>query len=200
MVCLHIQTYRDFETIVVDNNCTDNSYEIAKDFIDTANVRIVKCETQGIVPALNTGIYNSDAPYIARQDDDDYWYPTKLQKQMDFFEKNPDVAILGTQIRLLDEDGAVQELGTFNRPVKYPANDDANRYFLVLGQNPICHPSVIMKREVPLRCGGYSEHFHLAEDFHLWLKAFPFFKFANLEETLVDYTQTILKFRETLFY
>ena len=185
------QTWRDFETIVVDNNCNDRTMEIAQDYITTANVHVVKCETQGIVSALNTGIYNSDSAYIARQDDDDYWHPTKLQKQIDYLEDNPEVDILGTQIRLLDEAGVPQELGTYNRPVRYPLDDNGVRYLLVLGQNPLCHPSIVMKRDVPLRAGGYSEHFHLAEDFHLWLKAFPWFRFANLDEVLVDYTQTL---------
>lgn len=185
------QTWRDFETVIVDNNCTDSTLEIVSEYTTAANIRVVNCATQGIVPALNTGIYNSDSAYIARQDDDDYWYPDKLQKQIDFLESNPEVGILGTQIRLLDKDGVPQDLGTFDRPVKYPLVDKHIRYLMVLGQNPLCHPSVIMKREVPLKAGCYSDHFHLAEDLHLWLKAFPWFKFANLKETLVDYTQTI---------
>ena len=65
------QTYRDFETLIVDNNSTDSSCDIAREFTDTANVRIVHCKEQGLVPALNYGIYNSDCEFMARQDDDD---------------------------------------------------------------------------------------------------------------------------------
>ena len=185
------QSYRDFETVLVNNNCTDETLNIADSFADTINLRVVECTTPGIVPALNTGIYNSDSPYIARQDDDDYWYPTKLEKQVQFLEDNPEISIVGTRMRLLDQDGTPQEIGTYGKPVTYPTEDADIRLMMMLGQNPLCHPAVVMKREVPLFVGGYSHFFHLAEDLHLWLKAFPFFKFANLPEVLVDYTQTV---------
>ena len=185
------QTFKDFETVIVDNNCTDSSMAIVNDYVDDLSVRIVQCKTQGIVPALNTGLHEANCDLIARQDADDYWYPDKLQKQVEFLEKNQNVSILGTQIRLLDESGNPQELGTYNRPVKYPLDDMRIKQMLLLGQNPLCHPSVIFRKEVPLVVGGYSRFFHLAEDLHLWTRALPFFNFANLEETLIDYTQTI---------
>jgi len=185
------QTYRDFETVFVDNKSDDRTLSIIEQYRQSANIRIVACDTAGIVPALNTGIYHSDSSFVARQDDDDYWYPTKLEKQMLHFEENPATSILGTRIRLLDEEGKAQDLGTYGRPVNYPVDDHTIRYMLILGQNPLCHPSVVMRREVPLVAGGYSQHFFLAEDMHLWLKAFPFFKFANLPEVLLDYTQTV---------
>ena len=39
-------------------------------------------------------------------------------------------------------------------------------------------------------CGGYEQLYPLAEDLHLWFKAFPHFNFANVDEVLIDYTQT----------
>ena len=191
LLSIATQNYRDFETVLVNNNCTDKTLSIAEKYAKKANIRIVDCQTQGIVPALNTGVYKSDSKYIARQDDDDYWYPDKLEKQIDFLDKNPEVGVLGTRIRLVDESGAQEKLGTFGRPVVYPTDDYNIKYMMIVGQNPFCHPSVVMRREVPLMCGGYSKHFFLAEDLHLWLKAFPFFKFANLAEVLLDYTQTV---------
>ena len=185
------QTYKNFETVIVNNNCTDASMTIANEFKNDLNMRIVNCETQGIVPALNCGLASARGKYIARQDADDYWYPEKLEKQVSFLDSNPNISILGTQIRLLDEDGNPQELGTYNRPVVYPSNDGDIKRMLLLGQNPLCHPSVVFRKNVPLVIGGYSRFFHLAEDLHMWTRALPFFNFANLEETLIDYTQTI---------
>ena len=116
------QTYRDFETVLVDNNCTDATVEVAMQFAESTNLRIVSCKEPGLVPALNCGIQNSSSEFIARQDDDDYWYPEKLEKQMKFFECNPDIDVVGTQIRTLDVDGRVEELGTFGKKVKYAYN------------------------------------------------------------------------------
>lgn len=104
------QTYQDFEIVAVDNNCTDKTMEIVGHVVEpSGKLRIVKCGMKGIVPALNTGLRASTGEWIARQDGDDYWYPEKLQKQMDFLQSNKDVSVLGTQIRLLDTQGNVEE-------------------------------------------------------------------------------------------
>lgn len=185
------QTYRDFETLIVDNNSTDSTCDIAKEFTETANVRIVHCKTQGLVPALNYGIFNSNSEFIARQDDDDYWYPDKLEKQMRLFEEQPNLDVIGTQIRTLDTDGRVEEIGTFGKKVNYAIEDHGMKQMLMIGQNPICHPSVVVRTSALLRVGGYSDLWHLAEDFELWCRMMPFARFANIDEPLVDYTQTI---------
>ena len=110
---------------------------------------------------------------------------------MKYFEENPDVDVLGTQIRLLDTDGRVEELGTFGSAVTYAVHDQAMKMALLIGQNPICHPSVVFKRAVILKVGGYVDIWHLTEDLELWCRMIPFAKFANIDEVLIDYTQTI---------
>ncbi len=185
------QTYRDFETIVIDNNSTDDSVVIAESFSDTANVRIVHCKEQGLVPSLNFGISHAHSDFIARQDDDDFWYPDKLEKQMRLFEANPSLDVIGTQIRTLDPEGRVEEIGTFGKKVNYAVEDTSMKGMLMIGQNPICHPSVVLKRSALLRVGGYSDLWHLAEDFELWCRLMPFARFANINEVLIDYTQTV---------
>ena len=62
---------------------------------------------------------------------------------------------------------------------------------LLYGQNAICHPSVVFSRDLINTVGGYEKLFTMAEDLHLWLKCIPHFKFANLSEVLVDYTQKL---------
>lgn len=184
------QTYKDFEVIVVDNNCVDSTINIVKSFQNEIDVKIVECKTPGIVPALNTGIKFSSGNWIARQDDDDFWYPEKLEKQMKFLKENPDVSIVGTQIRLLDINGNVEETGTFGNKIRYPTHSNDIKMLLLQGQNPLCHPSVVYSKRVVELLGGYEQLFPLAEDLQFWCKAIPHFNFANLEETLLDYTQT----------
>lgn len=185
------QTYQDFELVLVDNNCTDKTFDIIEKELSPLfdNLNIVKCVKPGIVPALNTGLRAASGKWIARQDGDDYWYPEKLEKQMSFLDENPDVGILGTQIRCLDEDGNVEKMGTFGKEVVYPTSNEDIKGALMYGQNPICHPSVIFHHDVMNLVGGYEQCFPLAEDLHFWCKAFPHFRFANLNEVLVDYTQ-----------
>jgi len=108
---------------------------------------------------------------------------------MAFLEENPNVEILGTQINLFDEEGNKEEVGTFGRSVNYPNDNNAIKSMLLMGQNPLCHPSVVFSKRVVQILGGYERIFPLAEDLHLWLKAVPHFEFRNLDEVLVDYTQ-----------
>ena len=110
---------------------------------------------------------------------------------MKFFEDNPHVDVVGTQIRTLDTEGRVEELGTFGKKVKYATTDNDMKIAMMIGQNPLCHPSVVFRRRVVLKVGGYYDLWHLAEDFELWCKLVPYAKFANIDEVLIDYTQTV---------
>lgn len=53
--CVLLQSYKDFELIVVDDGSTDNSFDIASQ-INDHRVRIVKQANQGVSVARNTGI------------------------------------------------------------------------------------------------------------------------------------------------
>tara|TARA_B100000963_G_C22557128_1_gene639577 strand:+ start:216 stop:914 length:699 start_codon:yes stop_codon:yes gene_type:complete len=175
------QTYRDFEIITVLNNCTDNSENICKKF----NTKILYCNEQGIVPALNTGLSNAKGKYIARQDADDYWYPEKLEKQINFMLDNPDIDILGTQIRILDKN-----LNASKNQERRPLDNISIKNCLLNAMNVIAHPTVLFKKSIFLRTGFYSDVYPFAEDYELWLKSIKFFNFSNLPDILVDYTLT----------
>ena len=177
------QTFKDFEVVLVLNNCTDKTENLARKFSNNFEVRIFNCNIPGIVPTLNTGIFQCRSNLIARQDGDDYWYPTKLEKQFEFLEKNPEVDILGTQIRLVGKD--------FN-PVEdtlvHPEEDMQIKMKLLSGNNAIAHPSVLFHKRIFLQAGIYEDNYRFAEDYFLWLKCMRWYKFANLPDIMVDYT------------
>ena len=77
------QTYENFELVIVDNMCDDNTVSIVKEIKDD-RIKLVKCDVKGIVPALNLGLRECSGDLIARQDADDFWYPEKLEKQVNF--------------------------------------------------------------------------------------------------------------------
>lgn len=177
------QTYQEFEVIVILNNCTDSSEKIAKTFLDKMNLKIVHCKIQGIAAALNTGIFESKADLIARQDGDDYWHPTKLEKQVKFMSKNPEIDILGTQIRLVDTDGKL-----LDETINHPTNNKDIKHDLINYRNAIAHPSVMFRRSILLKSGMYEDTYEYMEDYNLWLKCLRWCNFSNIDEKLVDYT------------
>jgi len=178
------QTYRNFEIIIVDNNCGDNTIEKARDLAKD-KLKVYRCTEPGIVPALNTGLQNAGCDFIARQDGDDCWYPEKLELQMKHFETHPATDICGTQIRLMSATRDVVD-----DKFRYPIHDQTIKSWLLTGRNALAHPSVVFKKKILLRVGGYDDTYPIAEDHHMWLRCIRWFNFANIPEVMVDYTST----------
>ena len=175
------QTYKNLEIIVIDNNCKDDTIKKVKELNDE-RIRIVSCKVPGIVPALNTGLKVCSGDFIARQDGDDYWYPEKLKKQIAALEYSK-ADICGTQINILNE-----KLEVIDDNFRYPLRDKPIKSWLLTGKNSIAHPSVVFRKEILLRVGGYDDSYPIAEDHHMWLRCIRWFNFINISETMVDYT------------
>lgn len=177
------QTYSDFEILCVINGSTDQSEKI---ITDCANLdrRVKLCQSSpGLVPALNCGLNLAQHDLVARQDADDYWYPEKLQKQVDFMKENADVDILGVQMRSVDID-----FQSVNQEPHRPTTDQEIKGALLSGWNCIPHPGVIFRKRIMEKLGGYDDTFLFAEDYSLWLRAIQWYRFAQLDEVLLDYT------------
>lgn len=178
------QTYRDFDLICVLNGCTDRSEEILLEYRRSDDrVSIVQSEP-GIVPALNRGLHAAATDLIARQDADDLWYPDKLEAQVEYMSRHSDVDILGVQIRCVDTDFKPFTSQERARPL----TDADIKRSLLSEWNCIAHPGVMFRRRIMDRLGGYDDTFPFAEDYSLWLRAIQWYRFANLDRVLVDYT------------
>ena len=79
------QTYTNYEVILVN----DGSKEDLTDFLQKYKDSIIylKQENAGPAAARNNGIRHASGDYIAFEDSDDIWLPTKLEKQVAFMEK-----------------------------------------------------------------------------------------------------------------
>lgn len=174
------QEIDDMEIICVVNGTSDDTEKIIKS-IDDKRIKLLYSQP-GIVPALNEGIRSARGEFIARQDSDDVWMKSKLLKQINFLKHNPEIDILGTQLSVVDKDGS------FVRKTSYPTDNTKIIGNLLSGENSIGHPSVIFRRKILDKCAGYFDLFPFAEDMDLWIRCIPWFKFANLDDALVQYT------------
>ena len=92
-----------FEIIIVDNNCTDNTPEICRNFIEShkeLNIKYIVEPMQGLSHARNCGINNSLAGLLTFVDDDALLSENFLEVCVEFFKNNPDADAIGGKILL----------------------------------------------------------------------------------------------------
>jgi glycosyltransferase involved in cell wall biosynthesis len=175
------QTLGDFELVVVDDGSTDRSTEIVRGYADD-RIRIVSQEHKGLVEALNHGLAESRARYVARMDADDVSLPRRLERQIDFLDRHRDTALVGCAFAVIDDAG--REL----RTVYLLPDDSGLRRRLLLG-NPFAHGSIAAQREVLIAAGGYRAHYGRNEDYDLWRRLLPTRRVAALPEVLYRYRE-----------
>jgi len=145
-----------------------------------SNSRVLVSPGSGIVDALNFGISNSNARYIARLDSDDLLMAGRLREQIKILNSNLEIVCVGTQVELIDSNG--HYLG-FTR---YPT--DPHKISLRLQfQNCIAHPSVMFRREHNATTFLYRKAFTGAEDYDLWLRMNKFGRIVNINQRLTKY-------------
>ena len=87
------QTVTDFEVIVVDDGSIDSTSNIARSLRDS-RLRVVRQANSGHAGARNTGIRHATGKYVAFVDADDLWLPRKLETQLCFLRRHPNVRAL----------------------------------------------------------------------------------------------------------
>ena len=89
------QTFKDFELIIINDCSNDKTSEILKKYENFDDrVKVHTNEVNLRLPAsLNKAISFAQGKYIARMDADDICLPERLEKQYDFMENNPNVAL-----------------------------------------------------------------------------------------------------------
>lgn len=173
------QSFRDFELIVIDDGSTDRTGELLGNF-DDRRLQVIRHELNaGLIAGLNEGIEASRGRYIARMDADDICEPTRFQRQIDCLETHPEIGVLGTAIRVIDDQG--RPGAAFVMPVT-PTDVEWAIPMLC----PLAHPSVMMRTEFVKRAEGYSPAALHAEDYDLWCRLSRLTQIANLREPLVS--------------
>ncbi len=177
------QTYDEFELLVLDDGSTDRSPEILRSYeVRDRRVRVITRENRGIVPSLNEMIALSGGEYIARMDADDISHPTRFEKQVAYLAAHPECVAVGTNAMLIDPEG--WPIAEYVTNFTHEKIDAAH----LLGRGgSICHPSVMMRKSVLERVGGYNEEFPHAQDLDLFLRLAEVGRLANLTEVLLDY-------------
>lgn len=181
------QNYTDFECIMVDNNSSDGSREIAMEFeCKDPRFRLVEEETQGVMFASNRGCEHASGIYIARMDADDVARPARLRLQSEFLDSHPDY---GAVAGLVEHVGDPETTGGFRRFVEWSNSvityeDIYKRRFI---EAPIVNPTAMWRRETMEQHGLYLSG-DFPEDYEMWLRWLDQgVKIAKVPEVVLDW-------------
>ncbi len=175
------QTYTNFEFIIINDGSTDRSLEILTEYIEKDNrIAIINQPNSGLSNSLNRGIELSRGDLIARMDADDISNPTRLEKQFNFMNNNPEVAVAGTAFELFGEN-------TKSKIITMPVTNESIRRNLAF-RFCLCHPTVMFRRKTIVDAEGYQGT-GPCQDLELWLRLSrnKTLQFANLEKPLLKY-------------
>lgn len=167
------QTFQDFEIIITDDASTDHTVDIIEQFQDP-RIRIFRhFKNKGASVTANHCITQSSGKYIAMLSSDDAWRPNKLETQVDYLEKHPEIGAVFGKVDWVDEAGRhllssrLPYMDAFN--VSNRDRFEWLRHFFYRG-NCLCHPCSLVRRECYDEIGLLNPTFANLPDFDFWIR------------------------------
>ncbi|MBM4134770.1 MAG: glycosyltransferase [Nitrospira sp.] len=159
------QTYEHWELLVVDNGSTDDTKATVRSF-DDARIRYIRNpKPTGSCAAprnLGTGLASGD--YIAFLDDDDVWYPDKLQVCVKELQAHPEAILVCHALKMVNGSSAsIRRFGPWSQDM----------YERLLYEGNLLGPGgMVIKKEALVRAGGFNiqEEYLGCDDYELWIR------------------------------
>ncbi|MBL7951445.1 MAG: glycosyltransferase [Flavobacteriales bacterium] len=182
------QTFQEWDLVLIDNASSDGSASMAQHWAQNDHrIRLIEEPILGIAHALNTGLIQATAPFIARMDADDIAHPERLARQVEFLAAHPEVGVLGTCTQFastVERNSGMRWFVDWQNAILTPQEHYVKRFV----DAPLAHPSVLFRRELVDVYGGYDTG-PLPEDHELWLRwMHRGVRFAKLPEELLTWS------------
>ena len=185
----------NLEIVITDDGSSDGSAQRVAEFAAArrgpVDIRLnAFAENRGACIAMNDAITRARGRYIAVLNSDDLFLPGKLACQLAFLEAHPEIAAVFGHPAFIDERG---------QPFDDPAHKDhavfqvANRercqwlrHFFDHG-NALCHPTVLIRRQVYERVGTYDARLAQVPDLDMWIRVCMHYDIHVLAEPLTAF-------------
>ncbi|HBI16897.1 MAG TPA: hypothetical protein DDY52_01940 [Candidatus Moranbacteria bacterium] len=184
------QSFQDFEIIITDDGSVDNTVAKIKKFKDNRIKLFCFEKNRGASAAVNNCIENSCGEYIAIMNSDDIFVGDKIEKQVNFLEKDTSIGAVLSYISAIDEEGNdILETQIFN--YKHFDRENQNKYkwlkLFFSGENALAQPSTLIRRSCYSTIGFYDERFAQIPDWDFWIRFCMNYDLHVIPERLVKY-------------
>lgn len=172
------QTYADFELLLIDDASTIDYTDLPCIHSDQRIIYSKLPENVGIAMARNFGLGKATGEFIAFLDSDDVAMPERFEKQIFFFENNPNIDCVGSSFLIIPEGRCTHVLTKHNDIICE----------LLLHGCAFLHSSVMLRARIIKENNiFYNIDYVPAEDYAFWLDLTGVCNFANIDEILVKY-------------
>lgn len=159
------QTFSDLELVIVDDDSTDNSFEIANSFSSSRLKVLRQSRNHGYPVAMNRGIEVAKGKYIARMDADDVSAPKRLEKQIALLESTKDFVFVASRRYWLTPNNKYISPNPMKEELVVETWQD-----LMKGTRLFTDPSVVVERRLVQEVGCYRTYQRSGQDVDLWLR------------------------------
>ena len=172
------QTYTNWEMIIIDDASMDGTWNIIEQYNDERIIPIKNSANRGLPANLNKALDLAEGDYILRIDGDDMAYPERFQIQIEYMDKNPDVVLAGSYLRVIGNEGTVWVT---------PTTDDELRVGILIRQR-FFHPTFIIRADsLKKNRIRYNEDFIYAQDYELTYRLSRIGRIGNVPYVLMRY-------------
>ena len=172
------QTFIDYEFIIIDDGSTDSTSKILDQYSKlNPCIRLIKHKNIGLTKSLIVGCNEAKGKYIARQDADDFSYPTRLKEEVSMLNNNEKIILVGTWYTVTYQDSS-------SVLISYSGSDSAIRRDIFY-KNPFCHSSVMFDKKTYDSLSGYNPNYKVSQDLDLWFKMLSVGKAGIVKKNLV---------------
>ena len=172
------QTYKNLEIIVVNDGSKDDTDKIALSYGD--KIKYLKKENGGVSTALNLALKNMTGEYFSWLSHDDYYYPEKIEKQIEFLNKQKDKnIIIYNNFRQMDASGKDFKNDFI---LNHEELNQKSQYALLHGH--INGITLLIPKKAFDEFGKFDESLRCTQDYDMWLRMSKKYKFVHMEDIL----------------